>query len=90
MKGNNIVYQVLIDSRDDDGTSFIETKLFYNVDDAIKHFNEVVNDFEKDCLDCYEPEDYIIERCDSSYSWYEDGYYSRNHYDVTLTQKEIL
>lgn len=89
MKENNIVYQVLIDSIDDDGTAFIETKLFYNVGDAIKHFNDVVNDFEKDCLDCYEPEDYVIEKDERFYSWYPDGYYSQNHFDVSVTQKEV-
>lgn len=89
MKENNIVYEILVDSVDD-GDDFIETKLFYNVDDAIAYFNKVIEDFEKDCLSSYEPDDYVVERDDMFYSWYEDGYYSVNHFDVTLRQRKVL
>ena len=89
MKENDIVYEILVDSVDD-GDDFIETKLFYNVDDAITYFNRVIEDFEKDCLSSYEPDDYVVERDDMFYSWYEDGYYSTNHFDVTLRQRKVL
>lgn len=89
MKENDIVYEVLVESVDD-GDDFIETKLFYNVDDAIAHFNKTIEAFEEDCLSSYEPDDYIVERDDMFYSWYEDGYYSVNHFDVTLRQKKVL
>ena len=90
MKENNIVYEILVDSADDNGNSFIETKLYYNIEDAVAHFNETIEDFEKECLSSYEPDDYVIERDDNNYSWYEDGYYSANHFDVTLRQRKVL
>lgn len=90
MKENNIVYEIKVDSQDDNGFSFIKTTLYYNIADAVAHFNKTISDFEKDCLSSYDPEDYVIEKSNNSYSWYEDGFYSSNHFDVTLTQKEVL
>ena len=86
---NNIVYEVLVDSIDDSGCSFIETTLYYKKEDAIAHFNKTIEDFENDCLSSYDPEDYVIERDDNNYSWYEDGYYSANHFDVSIKEKEV-
>lgn len=89
MKENDIVYEILVDSVDD-GNDFIGTTLFYNVDDAIAHFNKTIEVFEERCLSSYEPDDYVIERDDKNYSWYEDGCYSVNHFDVTLRQRRVL
>lgn len=86
---NNIVYEVLVDSLDDNGCSFIESTLYYKKEDALAHFNKTIEDFEKDCLSSYDPEDYVIDRDDGIYSWYEDGCYSENHFDVTLKEKEV-
>ena len=87
---DNIVYEVLVDSIDDKGFSFIETKLYYKREDAIAHMNEVIEDFENTCLDSYDAEDYVIERDEDCYSWFEEGYYSVNHFDVKVEQKEVL
>lgn len=85
----NIVYEVLVDSIDDNCFNFIETTLYYKKEDAVMHFNKTIEDFEKDCLSSYEPDDYVIERDDNNYSWYEDGYYSANHFDVSIKEKEV-
>lgn len=86
---SNIVYEVLVDSVDDNGCSFIETTLYYKKEDAMAHMRAVIDDFEKDCLSSYDPEDYVIEDDGEFYSWYEDGYYSVNHFDVSVKQKEV-
>lgn len=86
---SNKVYEVLVDSLDGDGCSFIETTLYYKKEDAVAHFNKTIEDFEKDCLSSYDPGDYVIDRDEDVYSWYEEGCYSENHFDVILKEKEV-
>lgn len=86
---SNKVYEVLVDSIDDNGFNFIESTLYYNKEDAITHFNKTIEDFEKDCLSSYDPEYYVIDRDENIYSWYAEGCYSENHFDVTLKEKEV-
>lgn len=86
---NNIVYEVLVDSIDDNGFNFIETTLYYKKEDAVTHFNKTIEDFEKDCLSSYDPDYYVIDRDEDIYSWYADGCYFENHFDVSIKEKGV-
>ena len=82
------VYLVIIDDvRDFELTS--KFKVFKNSDDAKKYFDNVVAEFKRGTR--VNSDRSVIEGDESKgmFTWYEDGFYNENHYDVLLVEKEV-
>lgn len=82
------VYLVIIDDVCDfECTS--KFKIFKNPDDAKKYFDNVVAAFKRGTK--VNSDRSIIEGDESKgmFTWYEDGFYNENHYEVLLVEKEV-
>lgn len=78
------VYVLIVESVIDYNT-WQEIKVFANHKDAEEAYDEevVLATIDAD-------EDWEIEESSMSFSIYEDGYYTRNHIDVVVLEKEVI
>ena len=85
------VYVVRIDSDDTlhDGEIIQAVKVFSTLDKAKEHLQFCKKDFEESCLSDYDPDEYIIEEDELSYSWYLEGLYDGCHYCVEISTEEV-
>ena len=83
------VYVVHIDSYSGEGSSIDAFKVFATREQAREHLKKCRDDFEGEDLDYYDPEDYIIEDDDDSYTWYIDGQYDQDHYCISIHELEV-
>lgn len=79
------VYIVSVDEVYDFEKFYHEPRVFAEVNDAISLMNDIVKKFEEE----NNPDDFIIERDDTSYTAYEDGRYPENHFCVQVYCKEV-
>jgi hypothetical protein len=83
------VYVVHIDSYSGEGSSIDAFKVFSTREKAREHLKKCRDDFEGEDLDYYDPEDYIIEDDEDSYTWYIDGQYDQDHYCISIHELEV-
>ena len=88
-RGCNKVYVVHIDSYSGEGSSIDAFKVFATREQAREHLKKCRDDFEGEDLDYYDPEDYIIEDDEDSYTWYIDGQYDQDHYCISIHELEV-
>lgn len=80
---NDSVYEVVVEDCIDGDTTTI-TKLFRTFEDAQKYMNNKIEIFEIEAPDLP-----LQDKGENFVSYYEDGWYNDNHYDITIFEKEI-
>lgn len=80
---NDSVYEVVIEDCID-GETNTKTELFKTFEDAQEYMNNKI--------EIFNPEQYglpLQDKGENFVSYYEDGWYNDNHYDITIFEKEI-
>ena len=87
LKGNakKTIYMVLIDDCFDYESS-ITVELFENYEDALNFYNDTLSKFKEDK---YSPEYDTVDEGDTFYEGYDEGWYSRDHYKIDVSPKEL-
>lgn len=80
---NDSVYEVVVeDCIDGDRTT--RTELFRTFEDAQEYMNNKIEIFEIES-----PNLPLQDKGENFVSYYKDGWYNDNHYDITIFEKEI-
>ena len=83
----NKVYVLTIDDRAE-SWSTIETLVFSSLEKAKEHLQQLKTNFLTD--ENIDEEESVIEDEEMSWTWYYDGDYNSNHYQIWIEEKEIL
>lgn len=84
----NKVYVLTIDDLDEGFGATIDTLVFDTIEKAKEHLEKLkLNFLANTNLD---EEESVIEEEEMSWTWYYDGEYNRNHYQLWIEEKEIL
>lgn len=84
MENKNIVYVVVVDDVCEESFWF-NVEVFRSFKNAKAHMDKLIKDFELEDL----KDGMIVNRDRLSYSCYEAGCYSTNHYDITINKREV-
>lgn len=84
MENKNIVYVVVVDDVCEE-SFWSNVEVFRTFKNAKAHMDKLIKDFELEDL----KDGMIVNRDRSSYSCYEAGCYSTNHYDITINKREV-
>ena len=80
---NDRVYEVVVEDCVD-GDTTTRTELFKTFEDAQEYMNNKIEMFEEKELDLP-----LQDKGEKFVSYYKDGWYNDNHYDITIFEKEI-
>lgn len=84
MENKNIVYVVVVDDVCEE-SFWSNVEVFRSFKNAKAHMDKLIEDFELEDL----KDGMIVNRDRLSYSCYEAGCYSTNHYDITISKREV-
>ena len=84
MNNKNIVYVVVIEDVCEE-SFWSNVEVFRTLKTARAHMDKLIEDFELEDL----KDGMIVIRDRLSYSCFEAGYYSTNHYDITINEREV-
>lgn len=82
------VYVLTIDDLDENYGSMINTLVFSTLEKAKEHLEKLKLDFLANTN--LDEEKTVIEEEEMSWTWYYDGDYNSNHYQLWIEEKEIL
>lgn len=84
MENKNIVYVVTVDDVCKE-SFWSNVEVFRTLKKARAHMDKLIEDFELEDL----KDGMIVNKDRLSYSCYEAGCYSTNHYDITINKREV-